>query len=60
MTKESAVSRGTMIFHREVTGVFHRKLLLSPEIAKAEVIIAIVEPVKPNGKRMSLLTFDSS
>ena len=49
-----------MIFHREVTGKFNRKLLFSSEIAKAEVIIAIVEPVKPNGKRMSLLSFDSS
>ena len=28
-----------MIFHREVTGKFNRKLLFSSEIAKAEVII---------------------
>ena len=37
--KESAVSQGTMIFHREVIGQFHCKLLLSPESTKAEAII---------------------
>ena len=44
LTKESAVSRGTMIFRREVIGQFHCKLLLSPVSAKAEAVV--VEPVK--------------
>ena len=42
-TKESAASRGTMIFRREVIGQFHCKLLLSPESAKTEALV--VEPV---------------
>ena len=40
------------IFHREVIGQFH--LLLYLEIVKAEAIVAIIEPVKPKGKRVSL------
>ena len=43
-----------MVFHREVIGQFHCKLLLSLEIAKTEAMGAIVEPAKPNGKRLSL------
>ncbi|RMX54728.1 hypothetical protein pdam_00011519, partial [Pocillopora damicornis] len=48
---ESALSLGIVIFHREVIGQFHCKLFLSSENAKAEAIVAIVELVKPNGKR---------
>ena len=33
-----------MVFHREVIGQFHCKLLLSLEIAKTEAMVAIVEP----------------
>ena len=44
LTKESAVSRGTMFCRHEVIGKFHCKLLLSLENAKAEAIV--VEPVK--------------
>ena len=43
-----------MVFHREVIGQFHCKLLLSLENAKTEAMVAIVEPAKPNGKRLSL------
>ena len=43
-----------MVFHREVIGQFHCKLLLSLEIAKTEAMVAIVEPAKLNGKRLSL------
>ena len=43
-----------MVFHREVIGQFHCKLLLSLEIAKTEAMVAIVELAKPNGKRLSL------
>ena len=48
-----------MIFHRGVIRQFHCKLLLPSEIAKAEAIVAIVEPAKLNGKRASLLLSDS-
>ena len=41
-----------MIFHPGVIEQFHCKLLLSSEIAKAGAIVAIVEPVKPMGKRV--------
>ena len=58
MAKESAVSRGTMIFHRDVIWQFHCNLLLSSEIAKTEAIVAIVEPVKLNAKRASLFSSD--
>ena len=37
--EESAVSRSTIIFRREVTGQFHSKLLLSLDTAKAEAIV---------------------
>ena len=46
--------------HWEVIGQFHCKLLLSLKIAKAEAIVVIVEPAKPNGKRVSLQSYDSS
>ena len=42
--QESAASRGTMIFRREVIGQFYCELFLSLEIAKVEAIA--VGPVK--------------
>ena len=41
--------------HRDVIGKPHCKLLLSSEIAKAEAIVTIVEPVKLNLKEKTSL-----
>ena len=49
-----------MIFKREVIGQFHCKLFFFSVMAKAEAIFAVVEPAKPNGKRVSLRSSDSS
>ena len=49
-----------MIFQREVIGQFYCKLFLFSEMAKAEAMFAAVEPAKPNGKRVSLRSSDSS
>ena len=43
-----------MVFFLEVIGQFHCKLFLFSEIARAKAMVVIVEPVKPNGKRVSL------
>ena len=55
--EESAVSRSTIIFRREVTGQFHSKLLLSLDTAKAEAIV--VGPVKWK-RKVRLESSDSS
>ena len=53
--EESAVSRGTIIFRREVIGQFDCKLLFLLEIAEAEDIV--VETVKRKTNELIVIWF---
>ena len=53
--EESAVSRGTIIFRREVIDQFHCKLLFFSEISKVEAIV--VETVKRKTNELIVIRF---
>ena len=53
--EESAVSRGTIIFRREVIDQFHCKLLFFSEISKVEAIV--VETVKRKTNELIVIWF---